>query len=54
MKTYHDEPCGGHFVDKRTGYKALHMGYYWPILFQDAKSMYKDVTVANEWANPFD
>ena len=24
----HDGPCGGHFSDKRTTYKALHSGYY--------------------------
>jgi hypothetical protein len=33
----HDGPCGGHFVDKRTTYKVLHQGYYWPTLFKDAK-----------------
>ena len=37
MKFCHDEPCGGHFVDKRTGYKILRMGYYWPTLFRDTK-----------------
>lgn len=33
IKSYHDEPCGGHFVDKRTSYKILRMGYYWLTLF---------------------
>lgn len=37
LKAFHSEPCGGHFVYKRIGYKALWMGYYWPSLFQDAK-----------------
>ena len=37
MKECHDEPCGGHFVDKRTAYKILCIGYYWPTLFRDAK-----------------
>jgi hypothetical protein len=37
LKACHDEPCGGHFVDKRTTYKVLHLGYYWPTLFRDAK-----------------
>ncbi len=23
LKEFHDEPCGGHFSDKRTAYKIL-------------------------------
>jgi hypothetical protein len=37
LKVCHRDPYGGHFVDKRIGYKALQMGYYWPTLFQDTK-----------------
>ena len=37
FKACHDEPCGGHFADKRTTYKVLRLGYYWPTLFRDAK-----------------
>jgi len=37
LKAYHDEPCGGHFSDKRTTYKILYLGYYWPSIFKDAK-----------------
>ena len=37
LKEFHDEPCGGHFVDKRAAYKILHLGYYWTTLFRDAK-----------------
>ena len=37
LKACHDEPCGGHFADKRRAYKVLHLGYYWPPLFRDAK-----------------
>eukprot|EP00253_Pinus_taeda_P025003 PITA_25003 len=29
LKACHDEPCGGHFVDKRKAYKILSLGYYW-------------------------
>jgi len=36
-KACHDEPCGGHFADKRKTYKILSLGYYWPSLFKDAK-----------------
>ena len=33
LKAIHDGPCGGHISDKRTTYKILHSGYYWPTLF---------------------
>jgi hypothetical protein len=38
LKAYHDGPCGGHFADKRTAYKVLQSGYYWPHIFKDAKT----------------
>ena len=28
LKSCHDEPCSGHFADKRTTYKILNLGYY--------------------------
>ena len=37
LKACHDEPYGGHFVDRRIGHKVLRMGYYWPTLLRDAK-----------------
>jgi len=37
LKACHDEPCSGHFADKRKAYKILSLGYYWPSLFKDAK-----------------
>jgi hypothetical protein len=37
LKSCHDEPCGGHFADRRITYKVLHSGYYWPTLFRDVK-----------------
>eukprot|EP00253_Pinus_taeda_P020894 PITA_20894 len=41
LKACHDDPCGGHFADKRTTHKALRMGYYWPSLFKDARKYVK-------------
>ena len=41
MKACHDEPCGGHFADKRTTYKVLKLGYYWPPIFKDSKAYVK-------------
>ena len=35
LRSCHDGPCGGHFSDKRTTYKVLHSGYYWPRIFKD-------------------
>ena len=32
----HDEPCRGHFVEKRIALKILTMEYYWPTLHKDA------------------
>ncbi len=37
LKACHDGPYGIHFSDKRTSHKILHMGYYWPTIFKDAK-----------------
>ena len=36
LKSAHDEPCGGHFADKRTAYKVLRARYFWPSLFKDS------------------
>ena len=41
LKSSHDEPCGGHFADKRTAYKVLRAGSFWPSLFKDAKQYVK-------------
>ena len=37
LSACHDNPCGGHFAAKRTAYKALQVGYYWPTLHQDSR-----------------
>ena len=37
LKACHDGPCGGHFVNQRTGHKVLQTRYYWPTIFKDAK-----------------
>eukprot|EP00253_Pinus_taeda_P001793 PITA_01793 len=39
LKACHDEPCGGHFADKRTAYKILSLGYYWPSLLKMQTNM---------------
>ena len=38
LLTCHDGPCGGHFATKRTKFKVLQAGYYWPTLHQDVKN----------------
>eukprot|EP00253_Pinus_taeda_P027832 PITA_27832 len=37
LKACHDQPCGGHFTDRRTAHTVLQTGYYWPTIFKDAK-----------------
>ena len=37
LLTCHDGPCGGHFAAKRTAFKILQAGYYWPTLHQDVR-----------------
>eukprot|EP00253_Pinus_taeda_P032504 PITA_32504 len=37
LLTYHNGPCGGHFAAKRTAFKILQAGYYWPTLHQDVR-----------------
>lgn len=41
LKSTHDEPYGGHFVDRRTAFKILRARYFWPYLFKDAKQYVK-------------
>jgi hypothetical protein len=41
LKSCHDELCGGHFSNKRTTKKFVHLVYYWPIHFRDAKKYVK-------------
>lgn len=38
LKSFLDDPYGGNFFDRRIGHKILQMGYYWPIIFKDAKN----------------
>eukprot|EP00253_Pinus_taeda_P027733 PITA_27733 len=35
--TCHDGPCGGHIAAKRTAFKILQAGYYWPTPHQDVR-----------------
>eukprot|EP00253_Pinus_taeda_P028512 PITA_28512 len=37
LLTCHDGPYGGHFAAKRTAFKILQAGYYWPTLHQDVR-----------------
>ncbi len=41
LKDFRDEPSGGHFSDRRTTYKILHLGYYWASIFRDTKEYVK-------------
>ena len=52
LKAFHDESCGGHFADKRTSYKIMHMGYYLPSIFKDAKNYVKGCVNCQRMGNP--
>ena len=41
LHAFNDGTYGGHFSDKRTTYKVLHSGYYWPSIFKDAAKYVK-------------
>eukprot|EP00253_Pinus_taeda_P007499 PITA_07499 len=48
LQTCHDDPYDRHFADKRTTYKILSLGYYWPSLFKDAKQYVKREIVTDQ------
>jgi hypothetical protein len=52
LKACHDEPCGGHFADKRTANKVLHLGYYWPTIFRDAKQYVRSCDKCQRMGRP--
>jgi hypothetical protein len=52
LKACHDEPCRGKFVDKRTAYKVLNSGYYWPTLFKDVKTYVKSCDNCQRMGKP--
>ena len=52
MKSFHDEPCGDNFVDKRRGHKALSMGYFWPTIFHDARKYVRDYSNCQRMGHP--
>jgi hypothetical protein len=52
LKECHDEPCGGHFADKRTTNKVLHPGYYWPTIFRDAKKYVRSCDKCQRMGRP--
>jgi hypothetical protein len=52
LKACHDEPCGGHFADKRTTYKILNLGYYWPSIFKDSKKYVRSCDSCQRMGKP--
>ena len=52
LKACHEEPCRGHFANKRTGHKVLSIGYYWPTIFQDAKNFVKGCDSCQRMGQP--
>lgn len=52
LKSAHDEPFGDHFANKRTAYKVLCAGYYWPSLFKDARQYVKHCDSCQRMGQP--
>ena len=52
LKAFHDEPCGGNFVDRRIGHKVIRMGYYWLTLFSDAKKYFQSCDSCQRMGQP--
>lgn len=52
LKSFHDEPCGGHFVAKQTTFKILSLGYYWPSIFKDSKKYVKSYDSCQRMGRP--
>jgi hypothetical protein len=38
LECYHSSPCGGHYGAFRTNAKLWQSGFYWPTMYDDAKS----------------
>ena len=52
LKSCHDEPCGGNFSAKRTTFKILSLGYYWPSIFKDSKKYVKSCDSCQRMGRP--
>jgi hypothetical protein len=52
LKEFHDEPCGGHFVDRRTTYKFLHSNCFWPTLFRDVMKYVRECDSCQRMGRP--
>jgi hypothetical protein len=52
LKYFHDEPCSGKFADKRIVHKVIHLGYYWPIIFRDAKNYMRSCESCQRMGQP--
>jgi hypothetical protein len=48
----HDEPCGGHYATKRTPYKILQDGYYYPSLHEDGQPYTLNCDECQRMGNP--
>ncbi|KAI3767334.1 hypothetical protein L2E82_17429 [Cichorium intybus] len=47
----HASACGGHFSGRKTGYKVLESGLYWPTIFRDAYRTAKECINCQQLGN---
>eukprot|EP00253_Pinus_taeda_P027764 PITA_27764 len=52
LLTCHDGPCGGHFAAKRTAFKILQAGFYWPTLHADVRRYISQCDRCQRMAKP--
>jgi hypothetical protein len=52
LQICHDGQCGGHFSNKHTSYKVLHLGYYWPRIFKDAAKYVRSCDIFQKIGRP--
>ena len=47
----HSYACGGHFGPKRTTFKVLESGFYWPKMYKDARNFVKNCDRCQRFGN---
>eukprot|EP00253_Pinus_taeda_P033154 PITA_33154 len=53
LKSYHDEPCGRHFIDRRTGHKVLQTGRDWVARLPEALWAYRTTWRSTTGYSPY-
>lgn len=52
MKDAHEDPIGGHYTRKETTDKIMHVGLWWPTIFQDTSDYCKTCDICQRAGKP--